>query len=124
MPEVISFDALARRYCDRQDMTPAGLLAVLRDQKARDNPEGWFLSECQMIGSSAMGELTIIVFGPNNTLKAIPDRPFSPRGLASDMAVAVAWLPAADLPETLPASLADWTAPPPPPKTRRKAARR
>lgn len=112
----MTYDELARRYCDRQEQTPAGLLAVLHDQKIRFTPDGWVLLECQDMSSSLIGSLAIFPFGPNNSLKAPPDRPISPRGLASDMSTVAGVLTVDELPEALPASLATWEAPPPPKK--------
>lgn len=118
----MTYDELARRYCDRQEQTPTGLLAVLQDQKNRFTPDGWVLLECVDMSSSSLGSLTILPFGPNNTLKEPPTRPMSPRGLASDMSTVAGVLAVADLPDALPASLTTWQAPPPPPK-KRKARR-
>lgn len=120
----MTYDELARRYCDRQGQTPAGLLAVLQDQKAKFKPFGWVLLECQDMSSSYMGTLTVLPFGPNNTFRSPPDRPVSPRGIASDMSTTAGVLTVDDLPDTLPASLSTWTAPPAPPKTKKRKARR
>jgi hypothetical protein len=79
-------------YCERQEQTPDGLKSILLVQKAKYNPEGWMLLECQMLDSSKIGQFTILPFGPNNTFKSIPTCPISPRGLASDMSIVVAVL--------------------------------
>ncbi len=121
--EKIDYATLARRYCERQENTPADLLVTLNTQKADWRCDGWVLLECQDMSSSRMGSLVILAYGPNNTLKAIPDRPISPRGLASDMSTAVAYLEAADLPLTLPAELRDWTPPPRPTKPKKRRTR-
>lgn len=95
--ETITFNELATRYCERQDSTPEQLLEVLRGQKQRYNPDGWFMLQCEMMDSSRMGELTILPYGPNNTFKTIPNHPVSPRGLASDMSCVVATMDASEI---------------------------
>ncbi len=88
----MTFDQFAAEYCKRQDQTPAGLRAILKDQKNRYKPDGWMLLECQMLDSSKIGQYTVLPYGPDNTFKRIPDHPVSPRGLASDMSVVVAFM--------------------------------
>ena len=97
----LAFDAFAARYCERQVQTPEGLREVLSRQAEEFQPDGWFLAECVMLDSSYRGSLVIFPYGPRNTFKEVPDasRPFSPRGLASDQSVAVAYLVRGDLPE-------------------------
>jgi len=97
--EKLTFDAFAARYCERQESTPEQLKATLKAQKEKFKPTGWMLLECQMMDSSRMGSLTIFPYGPNNTYKEPPDRPISPRGLASDMSTVVALLPVENLPD-------------------------
>lgn len=121
--ERYTYDQLARRYCQRQDNTPAELLKALNAQKTQYNPTGWMLLEAQNFDSSYFGSLVIYPYGPNSTLKEIPDRPVSPQGLASDMSTAVAYVLAADLPAELPASLADWQPPVSPPEPKKKKRR-
>lgn len=99
MPETLDFDTFAARYCERQQQTPEGLLAILRQQRERYAPVGWLLLECHMLDSSRVGELTILPYGPQNTFKAPPEGAISPRGLASDMSVVVSLLSAESLPE-------------------------
>lgn len=94
----LTFDQFAAKYCERQEQTPEGLRAVLAAQKARYQPEGWFMLECEMMGSSWLGSLTILPYGPNNTWKTPPDHPVTPRGLASDMSCVCALLPASEIP--------------------------
>ncbi len=120
MIEKYTFSQLARRYCDRQDSTPQQLLNRLLNQRSEFLPDGWVLAEAQLLDSSWLGSLVVVPYGPNNTFKTIPDHPFSPRGLASDTSVVVAYMDTNDLPSTLPDDLKDWTAPPPPKKTRKK----
>ena len=98
MPE-LDWTTFAGRYCDRQDQTPDGLLAVLRGQRDRFAPDGWMLLECAEMSSRMLGSLAILPFGPRNTFTAVPDRPISPRGLASDISCVVGVLPAAALPQ-------------------------
>lgn len=95
----LTFPEFARIYCERQEQTPSGLRGILTMQRAAYSPTGWFLAECQMLDSSYMGSLVILPYGPNNTFKDIPTHPFSPRGLASDMSVAVAYMLVEDLEE-------------------------
>lgn len=94
----MQFDEFAAKYCDRQEMTPEGLRATLMSQKKRFRCDGWVLLECQVLDSSYLGQLVIVPYGPDNTYKSPPDRPVSPRGLASDTSVVVGTLLAADLP--------------------------
>lgn len=93
----MKFPQFAAKYCERQEQTPDGLEAVLSEQKKRFKPDGWMLLECQMMDSSRFMTLTILPYGPNNTYKTVPDHPVSPRGLASDMSVVVAILPASEV---------------------------
>jgi len=93
----LSFAEFAAKYCERQANSPEGLREILTAQKARYNPEGWFMLECAMLDSSRLGSLTILPYGPENTFKAIPEHPVSPRGLASDMSTVCAVLPASAL---------------------------
>lgn len=118
--ERYTYEQLARRYCDRQESTPAELLGTLQAQKERYQPDGFLLAEAQLMDSSYFGSLVIFPYGPNNTFKTIPTTPFSPRGLASDTSVVVAYMPVEDLPAALPEGLKDWQPPPAPPKKKRK----
>jgi len=81
-------------YCAKQTQTPVGLINRLKEQKAKWNPQGWVLLECVTLDSTRLGQLTILPYGPSNSLKAVPQTPISPRGLASDMSVVVGILPA------------------------------
>lgn len=96
----LSFADFAAKYCEKQMNTPAGLHKILETQKDKYQPDGWFMLEAQLLDSSWLGSLTILPYGPNNTFKTIPAHPVSPRGLASDTSVAVAYLPVADFPAT------------------------
>jgi hypothetical protein len=93
----VKFDEFAKLYCDRQEQTPEGLKEILLRQKRDYRPTGWFMLECQMLDSSYLGQRVILVYGPNNTHKKVPDHPVSPRGLASDMSTVIAVLSAEDL---------------------------
>ncbi len=95
--EQMKWKEFAAKYCERQVQTPEGLLKILQAQKKKYDPDGWAMLECQMLDGSRLGELTILVYGPRNTFHAPPERPVSPRGLASDMAVVVAVLPASEI---------------------------
>ena len=48
MLDTITFDALARRYCERNEYTPEEFRTVLQGQKQQFQPLGWMLLECQM----------------------------------------------------------------------------
>lgn len=118
MIEKYTFEQFARRYCDRQDSTPQVLLETFRSQLKRFNCVGWFMLEAQLLDSSWMGSLVILPYGgEENTFKEVPTHPVSPRGLASDTSVAVAYILASELPESI---TFDWQPPPPPKKTKRK----
>ena len=95
--ESLGFAQFAAKYCERQEQTPDGLRERLTAQKQRYQPEGWFMLECAMLDSSRLGSLTILPYGPQNTFKTVPDHPVSPRGLASDMSVVCAILPATEI---------------------------
>ena len=93
----MTFMQFAKAYCIRQQQTPAGLLDRLLVQKARYNPTGWMLLECQMMDSHHHGSLTILPYGGTATYKEVPTHPISPRGLASDMSVVIATLAASEI---------------------------
>ena len=82
-----------RLYCDTQVATPSILRGDLEEKIKEFQPEGFVLLRCEMFGSYYFGQHTILPYGPNNTFKAPPDHPISPRGLASDMSVVVGILP-------------------------------
>lgn len=87
---------LIERYCERQAISEQDLtdrmngMAAMAVSRAAEF-HGWFLAECQMLDSSRLGSLVILPFGPHNTFKRPPQSPFSPRGLASDMSMCIAW---------------------------------
>ena len=91
-PETLTFDEFAARYCDRQVSTPDELRETLREQRVRYSPTGWVLLECVILDSSRLGSYVVVPYGPNNSLKDVPTRPLSPRGLASDMSTVAAVL--------------------------------
>jgi len=96
--ETLDYTEFARRYCERHVNTPEELAETLRHQITLFQPDGWMLLECQVLDSSRLGHYVILPYGGQATFKTIPDRPVSPRGLASDMSVVVAILPADKLP--------------------------
>lgn len=98
----LTFAAFATKYCERQESTPPALHATLAAQRTRYDPTGWFMLEAQLLDSSYMGSLVILPYGPNNTFKTIPTHPVSPRGLASDTSVAVAYTLAESFPKEAP----------------------
>ncbi len=52
-----------------------------------------------MLDSSGCGSVVALPYGGTNTTFAeIPEHPFSPRGLASDMSMAIGWMNAQDAP--------------------------
>lgn len=91
-PEILTFDEFARRYCERQESTKEELRETLLAQVHKFNPTGWMLLECQVLDSSLLGKYTILAYGPNNTFKEPLTRPYSPKGLTSDISVVVALL--------------------------------
>lgn len=95
---VMNWEDFADRYCKTQEQVPEGLAEILRDQIARYSPDGFFMAECKMLGSSFCGQVVVLPFGPRNTFKSIPDHPFSPRGLASDMSVAIGSIKVEEVP--------------------------
>lgn len=99
---ILNFHDLAYAYCDRQVNTPHELLQTLNAQRIKYQPEGFLLLECHQLDSSYCGSLTIVPYGPNNSLKEIPAHPISPRGLASDMSVVIGVLPAERLLDVAP----------------------
>lgn len=97
--EKVSFEELARRYCERQISDPETLKKILQTQKKRYDPVGYLLLENQLMDSSRFGCLYVLPYGPRNTHKEIPEHPFSADGSASGTVVVVAVLEAKDLPE-------------------------
>lgn len=93
-PPLLGFDEFAALYCETQDQTPDGLREVLTTQARRLSPDGWMLLECIVLDSSRIGERVILPFGGGCTWKGVPNRPVSPRGLASDISKVIAVLPA------------------------------
>lgn len=91
--ETVSQEELVRRYCARQDATPEQVVERLVAIGKARMVSGWMLAECHQLDSSSMGTLTLVPWGPGCTFKEIPTHPFSPKGLASDMAVVVAVAP-------------------------------
>ncbi len=91
--QLLSREQLIDKYCKRHDTTIENIAARLEAMDALYQPDGYFLAECQVLDSSRLGSYVILPYGPNNTFQAPPDKPFSPRGLASDMSVVVAVAP-------------------------------
>lgn len=91
----IPFAEFAKLYYYDHPMAdePEQLRLVLRAKAAEYTATGFFMLECRMMDSSRFGERVILPFGGKSTHTAIPDHPVSPRGLASDMSVAIAWIP-------------------------------
>lgn len=99
--EKLDFKEFAKRYCETQDCTPSKLLGILASQKLHYQPRCFILCQCVVLDSSRLGSQVILPVGPNNTLKEIPEVPFSPRGLASDMSSVVGVLDASEIPDLI-----------------------
>ena len=97
MKKQMNWTEFSSAYCERQQQTPEGLSAVLYGIVDNFDPVGFMLLECQMIDSSRLGEYTILPFGGKATFQEVPDRPISPRGLASDMSTVKGWIAVNDL---------------------------
>ena len=95
--DTLTFEQFANKYCERQVCTPLELRHKLQSQKEKFKPNCFILLECHMMDSSLLGSFTLLPVGPNNTFKTVPEHPVSPRGLASDMSVVVAILPASEI---------------------------
>ena len=72
-------------------ITAEELNAKLAAIAAKREVAGWFLAECLVMDSSYFGQRIILPFGPGCTFQQPPVKPFSPRGLASDTSVAIAY---------------------------------
>ena len=70
--ENLSFKDFAARYCETQESTPEKLAEIFKKQTSKFEPTGWFLSVCQDMGSSRLGNQVILPYGPNNSYKEIP----------------------------------------------------
>lgn len=89
MKQFTNMDEMAIEYCKRQDASPADVAARLRRLRDRFDPDGLMLLECVVLDSSRLGEYTILPYGGGATFRTIPQKPISPRGLASDMSEVV-----------------------------------
>jgi hypothetical protein len=94
----IPFDQFAALYCATQESTRDRLCEILNNQKRSFSPDGWMILECQQFDSSRFGQRTILPYGPRNTLHELPTGPISPRGLASDISVVIAYTLSTELP--------------------------
>lgn len=72
-------------YLETQAGTPESLAQQLRDVIERYNPTGFFIARCIVMDSSRLGQRVILPYGGSCTHKDLPEKPFSPRGLASDI---------------------------------------
>lgn len=89
----ISKIQMVEKYCETQAQNPLELCHILDDQIEKYNPDGFMLLRCVMLDSSYFGSRAILPYGPNNTFKTPADKPFSPRGLASDISeVEAIWI--------------------------------
>lgn len=96
-PVVLTFDLFASKYLETQEGTPDSLRVQLRDKVTRYQPDGFMLLRCEQLDSSWYGQHVILPYGPSNTYLTWPETPISPRGLASDMSVVVAIMPASEI---------------------------
>ena len=93
----VSFKEFAKLYCSSQLSDPEELLAVLREKSEIYQPDGWILLRCIVLDSSRLGERVILPFGGSATLKSVPEKPLSPRGLTSDVSEVEAVLDAKEI---------------------------
>jgi hypothetical protein len=97
--KTITWKELSNTFCSRHKVTEKWLLERLNTQREIYHPKGWMLVECEVLDSSRLGELLIIPYGGNGTaFDEVPDHPFSPRGLASDISVIIGILVEGELP--------------------------
>lgn len=89
--EKVSIEELARRYCESQESTTDDVLNRLEIVRGRFRPDGFMLLRCEDFCSSRFGHQVILPYGGAATFKSIPEHPVSPRGLASEMSVVVAY---------------------------------
>lgn len=94
----MTWDEFSTRYCKTQVSTPEMLAENMNFLVRQYSPVGFFLAEGQLMGASWCGQVVAAPYGPRNTLKEIPAHPFSPRGLASDMSVAIGHVLVEDIP--------------------------
>lgn len=85
MKEKVGLTRLLVTYCHSQDNEPEPLREILERQAETNGTIGFMLLKCVMLDSSYLGNRTILGYGGNHTYPEMPDRPISPRGLASDM---------------------------------------
>lgn len=93
-PPSLSWDELATKYCEKQEITREGLRARLKALVDRYSAEGFMLLEAADMSSSWCGQLTILPYGGSATYREVPTHPISPRGLASDMSTVIGVLSA------------------------------
>lgn len=116
-----TFDVLARRFCERQAMTPHGLLTLLKSQRAiRPDATGWLLCQFENMDSHLFSHMRIVCYGPGCEVTEIPAN-----GLlqlaesAAAFASVIGIFMVEDLPDAVPESLSDWTEPLTPVKPKR-----
>lgn len=103
----LSWDGFVAYFARGETLTEHELKQFLKSlirMKKDYSPTGFFIAECKMLDTSPgspMGDRTCLAYGPKNTFKEIPTKPFSPKGLASDMAVAEVYIPVEDVPNAL-----------------------
>lgn len=97
MPNTVTFPELTKLYCSRQECDPDSLERRLQEVAKSYSPDGFMLLECHVFDSSMFGSLVILPYGGGSTFKEPPTHPISPRGLASDMSVVIATMPASEL---------------------------
>ena len=86
----ISFKEFAALFRERHKCEPDELRKHLAEQVERYNPDGWFMGEAQLFDSMWFGTRTVLPYGGASTFKSPPDKPYPPRGLASDTSIVIA----------------------------------
>ena len=89
----LDFNQFAALYCETQESTPEQLRERLQAAADAFEPSGFLVVRCIVLDSSWLGQRVILPYGGRATLQAPPEKPFSPRGLASDISEVEALLP-------------------------------
>lgn len=61
----------------------ADFKSILKNQISQYDPQGWFICVCDVMDSSKLGRQWTLPYGPRNTHKVVPEKPFSIDGTAS-----------------------------------------
>lgn len=95
----MNWDGLSATYQEKTGVDPQTLATLLNQVAENFEPDSFMLLQCDMLDSSYGGELTILPVGGKATFKEVPDRPISPRGLASDMSSVIGVIAASSVPD-------------------------